>query len=158
MKSLGALVLTSLFVLIYAGPVTAGPSPVVQGTVDGQSITVVMINSGGNGGATSAHVYWAGQGGNGPQTVDLGTIHAVSEYQNAYPDGLQIIFHGGKLLAMNKMAHDLGEDFVVRQIGFHGGKLVVEKVAKFEYRRTTWSESAFESAAENALVLYGVSR
>ena len=110
-----------------------------------------MNFSGGNGGAVSAHVYASGVGGNGPLTVDLGGINAVSESQEAYPDGLEILFRHGKLLAINKLAHNLWENFVVRQFGFHEQKLVVEKSTTFTYHRKAWSESDFAAAADNAL-------
>jgi hypothetical protein len=137
----------------FNGYVRPGPcgNPFSEGVVDGQWIGIVMMFSGGNGGAISAHLYGAGHGGNGPLTIDLGHIDAISEYGNAAPDGLQIFFKHGKLIAVNKVAHNSWDNFVGRQFGFHNSKLVSEKQTTFTYHRRTWSESDFESASATAL-------
>jgi hypothetical protein len=110
------------------------PNPFEEGIVDGQWVGIVAINSGGNGGATSLLVFSTGIGGNGAITKALGKITGLSVSDGMPPDGLEAIFHRGKLWVYNYVhlpgqGHfDLTNE-AVQQYGFDAGAFNRERSA-----------------------------
>jgi hypothetical protein len=105
------------------------PNPIVEGVVDGQWIALIYHYDGTNGGPTSIGVVTVGAGGNGYLTTDLQTIAPADD-----GDRMDAQFVGGKLWVKNAIylpgePHCCYTHAMVRQFGFHGKRLRVERMA-----------------------------
>lgn len=105
-------------------------SPFIDGVVDGQWVGLVMHFSGGNGGANRIFVVTVGPGGNGELTIALPDIKPEG------PDGdrMGAWFARGKLYVTNAVylpgeAHCCYTNVTVRQFGFHGQSVGLERTA-----------------------------
>lgn len=128
-------------------------NPFLQGVVDGQWVGLVIYFSGGNGGATEIAVVTSGRGGNGQLTKALGTIKGIGVSGGMPPDGLEPVFHGGKLWVYNYV-HLPGQGHfditneAVQQYGFRDKAFVRESRAIVPLNS---SDDAIAAALKNAL-------
>ena len=105
------------------------PSPIVQGVVDGQWIALIYHYNGTNGGPVGIGVVTVGAGGNGYLTTTLPTIAPADD-----GDRMDAQFVNGKLWVRNSIylpgeAHCCNTHVIVRQFGFSGKRLRVERTA-----------------------------
>lgn len=112
------------------GSTSSCPNPIVEGVVDGQWVGLIYHFDGTNGGPDGIGVVTVGVGGNGYLTTVLQAIKAEGQYG----DRMQAEFVGGKLWVKNAVylpgeAHCCYSHIAVRQFGFHGRRLQVEKMA-----------------------------
>jgi len=105
----------------------------MEGIVDGQWVGLVINYTGGNNGIDKVRAFSIGLGANGDMTFDLGTI-AVEDY-GGWSGDMEVRFVNGKLWVINP-DHDYSHQshfgfarVLVRQYGFYGRELIVEKRA-----------------------------
>lgn len=96
-------------------------SPMVQGSVNGHWIGILVMNDGTNGGAQEAQVYSNINGGNGAKTQLVGTIKARGEGG----DRLSVFFNGPYVYAYNEIygpneAHCCGTHLAVARYKIGG--------------------------------------
>jgi hypothetical protein len=107
------------------------PRPFMEGTVDGQWLGLVIDYTGGNNGIDKVRAFSIGLGANGDMTFDLGTIAVEDSY--GWTGDMEVRFVNGKLWVINPVHdyyHQSHFDFakaLVRQYGFYGRELIVEK-------------------------------
>jgi hypothetical protein len=101
-----------------------GASAFVEGIVQARWVGAVMVYDGTNGGASSAHIFAVGGGGNGPLYTDLGIISVAG------PGGDRLAAHFAedRLYMVNDIylpgqPHCCPTNFVVQRFGFHGDTL-----------------------------------
>jgi hypothetical protein len=109
------------------------PRPFIEGIVDGQWVGLVINYTGGNNGIDKVRAFSIGLGANGDMTFDLGTI-TVEDY-GGWSGDMEVRLVNGKLWVINP-AHDYYHQShfgfakaLVRQYGFYGRELIVEKRA-----------------------------
>lgn len=110
------------------------PSPFLEGLVEGQWVGLVLDYVGGAYGTIdSAAVYSVGNGGGATKTFFLGTIKGEDNFGNS--GDLIVRFVAGKLWVINPLHYSASEGHggfthaLVRQYGFYGPSLTVEKRA-----------------------------
>jgi hypothetical protein len=109
------------------------PSPFLEGIVDGQWIGLVLHYTGGNNGVDGAAVYTVGNSAGAVKTFLLGEIKVEDNF--GWTGDMEVRFVDGKLWVINP-DHDYNHQshlgfaqVLVRQYGFYGPQLVVEKRA-----------------------------
>jgi hypothetical protein len=109
------------------------PRPFMEGIVDGQWLGLVIDYTGGNNGMDKVMTFSIGQGGMVPKTFYLGTITVEDNF--GWSGDMEVRFVNGKLWVINP-DHDYSHQshfgfaqVLVRQYGFYGRQLIVEKRA-----------------------------
>jgi hypothetical protein len=109
------------------------PSPFLEGIVDGQWVGLVLHYTGGNNGVDGAAGYSVGNSAGEAKTFYLGTIKVEDSF--GWTGDMEVRFVNGKLWVINPdhdynhQSHTGFAKALVRQYGFYGPELVVEKRA-----------------------------